>query len=96
MEPPREAGGSSWKVDETYIRTRPGMGYLYRAVDRQGKTVESLFQTTRRIAAAMAFSRKAVTSSTPRWPRKITLDGTSRVIGRCAGSIEKIGGGYTS
>jgi transposase-like protein len=34
--------GSSWRVDETFIRTRPKMGYLYRAVDKEGKTVGSL------------------------------------------------------
>lgn len=37
----------------------------YRAVDKQGKTLESLFQTQCGIAAAMAFFRKAfVTAST--------------------------------
>lgn len=50
------------------------MGYLYRAVDKQRKTVESLFQTTHGIAAAKAYFRKAVASSAPRWPHKITLD----------------------
>jgi DDE domain len=34
--------GSSWRVDETFIHTRPKMGYLYRAVDKDGKTVDSL------------------------------------------------------
>jgi transposase-like protein len=33
-----------WRVDETFIQTRPKMGYLYRAVDKDGKTVDSLFQ----------------------------------------------------
>ena len=70
-----EPVGSSWRVDETYIRTRPGMGYVYRAVDKQGKTGESLFQISRGIASAMAFFRKAVVSCAPWWPRKITLDG---------------------
>lgn len=51
------------------------MGYLYRAVDKKGRTVESLFQTGRGTAAAMAFFRKAVASCAPRWPCKITLDG---------------------
>jgi len=37
------AVGASWRVDETYIQTRPKTGYLYRAVDKEGKTVESLF-----------------------------------------------------
>jgi transposase-like protein len=68
--------GSSWRVDETYIHTRPKMGYLYRAVDKEGKkTVDSLFQTGRGIAAAMTFFRKALAFCAPRWPRKITLDG---------------------
>lgn len=67
--------GSSWRMDETYIRTRPKTGFLYRAVDKRGKTVESLFQTQRGIAAAMAFFRKAATTCAPRWPRNITLDG---------------------
>jgi transposase-like protein len=67
--------GSSWRVDETYIRTRPKTGYLYRAVDKEGKTVESLFHPGRGVTAAMAFFRKAVASCAPRWPRKIMLDG---------------------
>lgn len=66
--------GSSWRVDETYIHARPKMGYLLRAVDKEGKTVESLFQTRRGIAAAMAFFRKAVAFCASRWARKVTLD----------------------
>ena len=45
--------GSSWRVDEMYVRTRPKTGYLYRAVDKKGKTVGSLFQTSCEIAAAI-------------------------------------------
>ncbi|MHB1872168.1 MAG: IS6 family transposase [Steroidobacteraceae bacterium] len=67
--------GSSWRVDATYIQTRPKTGYLYRAIDKQGETVGSLFQAQRGIAAAMAFPRKAAASSASRWPRKSTLDG---------------------
>jgi len=51
------------------------MGYLYRAVDKDGRTVDSLFQIGRGIAAAMAFFSKALASCAFRWPRKITLDG---------------------
>ncbi len=67
--------GSSWRMDETYMQNRPRTGYMYWAVDKQGKTVESLFQTQRGIAAAMASFRKAVGACAPRWPPKITLDG---------------------
>lgn len=66
---------SSWRVDETYIRVRGKWHYLYRAVDKHGKTVDFLLRPDRSIAAAQAFFRKALTTSLPRWPRKITLDG---------------------
>src|ERR1700693_2635335 len=64
-----------WQVDETYINIRGKFRYLYRAVDKQGKTVDFLLRPDRGIAAAQAFFRKALSTSLPRWPRKITLDG---------------------
>ena len=33
---------TSWRVDETAISIRGGQRYLYRAVDKFGKTVDSL------------------------------------------------------
>jgi transposase-like protein len=49
--------------------------YLYRAVDKHGKTIDFLLRRDRGIAAAQAFFHKALTSVAPRVPRKITLDG---------------------
>ncbi len=66
---------TSWRVDETYINIRSKWSYLYRAVDKHGKTVDFLLRPDRGIAAAQAFFRKALSTSLPRWPRKITLDG---------------------
>jgi transposase-like protein len=66
--------GRSWRVDETYISVRGRWHYLYRAVDKQGKTVDFLLRPDRDTAAAQAFFRKALTSH-PRGPRKVTLDG---------------------
>lgn len=66
---------SSWRVDETYILVRARWHYLYRAVDKYGKTVDFLLRPDRSTAAAQAFFRKALNTSLPRWPRKVTLDG---------------------
>jgi transposase-like protein len=66
---------ASWRVDETYINIRGSWSYLYRAVDKHGKTVDFLLRPDRGIAAAQAFFRKALSTNLPRWPRKITLDG---------------------
>src|SRR5882757_67244 len=46
---------SSWRMDETAISVRGGDRYLYRAVDKFGKTVESLLCADRTESAARAF-----------------------------------------
>jgi transposase-like protein len=66
---------TSWRVDETYINIRGKWSYLYRAVDKHGKTVDFLLRPDRGIAVAQAFFRKALSTTLPRRPRKITLDG---------------------
>jgi len=37
---------SSWRMDETAVSVRGGAHYLYRAVDKNGKTVDSLLLAT--------------------------------------------------
>ena len=32
--------GDSWRMDETYVRAKGRWTYLYRAVDKQGQTVD--------------------------------------------------------
>jgi transposase-like protein len=67
--------GTSWRMDETYVSIRGRWHYLYRAVDKQGRTVDFLLRPDRGIAAARAFFQKALATVAPRVPRKITLDG---------------------
>jgi transposase-like protein len=67
--------GTSWRVDETYISIKAKWHYLYRAVDKHGKTVDFLLRRDRGIDAAQTFFRKALASNAPRVPRKVTLDG---------------------
>src|SRR5271156_2589207 len=66
--------GSSWRVDETYVKIRGEWVYLYRAVDSAGQTVDFRLSGKRDVGAAKAFFRKAIKSQgSP--PRTITLDG---------------------
>ena len=67
--------GTSWREDETYISIKAKWHFLYRAVDKHGKTVDFLLRRDRGIAAAQALFRKALASTLPRVPRKMTLDG---------------------
>lgn len=36
--------GGSWRVDETYVKIKGRWAYLYRAVDKAGKTVDFLLR----------------------------------------------------
>ena len=64
--------GGSWRMDETYIRIKGEWMYLYRAVDKAGKTVDFYLSRKRDVNAAKAFLRKAMQRE--RVPTKITLD----------------------
>jgi putative transposase len=44
--------GDSWRVDETYIKVKGQWVYLYRAVDKQGRTVDFLLSQRRDVATA--------------------------------------------
>jgi transposase-like protein len=60
-------------VDETYIKVKGQRVYLYRAVDKQGRTVDFLLSKRREVAAAKRFFSRAVKQHGA--TRVITLDG---------------------
>src|SRR3954466_8424491 len=64
--------GGSWRCDETYIKVKGRWTYLYRAVDKQGRTVDFLLSAKRDVAAAKRFFQKAMKGNGT--PRVITLD----------------------
>ena len=55
----RRGCGSSWYVDETYLKVRGRWVYLYRAVDRDGNLIDAMLSEHRDMKAAQAFFRSA-------------------------------------
>ena len=64
--------GGSWRMDETYIKVKGAWKYLYRAVDKEGKTVDFLLTAQRDKAAAVRFFENAMKISGV--PGKVTMD----------------------
>ena len=64
--------GRSWRMDETYIKVSGQWKYLYRAVDREGETVDFLLTAKRDLAAARRFLERAINLHDV--PEKITID----------------------
>jgi putative transposase len=64
--------GKSWRMDETYVRIKGQWKYLYRAVDKDGQTIDFLLTPHRDRAAAEAFLFKAIRAHG--LPEKITID----------------------
>ena len=59
-------------MDETYIKVKGAWKYLYRAVDKEGKTVDFLLTARRDKSAALRFFEKAMKASGV--PEKVTID----------------------
>jgi transposase-like protein len=65
--------GDSWRVDETYLKIKGHWVYLYRSMDKAGRTVDFLLSRRRDIAAAKRFFSQATRQHGA--PRVITVDG---------------------
>jgi len=64
--------GNSWRMDETYIKVAGKDRYLYRAVDKQGNTVDFLLTKRRMKGSAQKFLNKAIGNNGK--PRLINID----------------------
>jgi transposase-like protein len=66
----------SWRLDETYIKVKGVWHYLYRAVDKYGKTIDFLLTEHRDEPAAKRFLTKAIRRHGG-VPETITIDGSA-------------------
>ncbi len=67
-------GGASYRVDETYIKVGKSCKYLYRAVDKDGNTIEFMLSAKRDVAAAKRFFKKMMRADHRRLPFSINVD----------------------
>ena len=68
----KQQTASSWRMDETYIKVKGRWLYLYRAVDKFGKTLDFMLSEQRDDAAAEAFFHQAVGNNGV--PEKVVID----------------------
>ena len=64
----------SWKLDETYVKIKGKWKYLYRAVDKQGNTLDFYLSAYRDQLAALRFLKKLILARHTITPRVINTD----------------------
>ena len=65
---------TSYRVDEIYIKVGKSCEYLYRAVDKEGNTIEFLLSAKRDVSAAKRFFKKMMRADHRRLPFSISVD----------------------
>lgn len=73
--------GVSWRMDETYIKVNGKYVYLYRAVDKDGNTIDFMLSEKRDRASVMRFFKKAIGNNG--LPEKITIDKSGANTAAC-------------
>ena len=69
----RGKSGTSWYLDETYVKVSGRWCYLYRAIDRDGNLLDSMLSEKRDKHAARRFLRRLLSMSDHR-PLRLTTD----------------------
>jgi IS6 family transposase len=74
VRPHLKMSGTSYRVDETYIKVGKSCKYLHRAVDKEGNTIEFMLSAKRDVFAAKWFFRKMMRPDHRRLPFSISVD----------------------
>jgi transposase-like protein len=74
VRPHLKMSGASYRADETCIKVGKTCKYLYRAVDKQGNTIEFMLSAKRDVSAAKRFFKKMMRAEHRRLPFTISVD----------------------
>jgi transposase, IS6 family len=91
IRPHLKMNGTSFRLDETYVKVGTEWKYLYRAVDSAGDTIEFLLSAIRDVSAAKRFFKKLMRAEHRRLPFTIGTDNHASYPEAFAASVsEKI------
>ena len=74
IRPHLKMSRTSYRIDETYIKVGKICKYLYRAVDKNGQTIEFMLSAKRDVSAAKRFFKKMMRADHRRLPFSISVD----------------------
>ena len=74
IRPHLKLSGASFRVDETYVQVGKSWKYLYRAIDKEGQTIDFMLSAKRDVAAAKRFFKKMMRADHRRLPFSISVD----------------------
>jgi len=74
IRPHLKMAGTSYRLDETYIKVGTSWKYLYRALDKDGNTIEFMLSAKRDVLAAKRFFKKMMRADHRRLPFSISVD----------------------
>ena len=74
MRPHLRMSGTSYRLDETYVKVGKEWKYLYRAIDSTGRTIELMLSAMRDVSAAKRFFKKLMRADHRRLPFAVGTD----------------------
>ncbi len=80
LRPKLQMTGDSWKLDETYVKVKGEWKYLYRAIDKEGNTLDFYLTAHRDQLGAMRFLKKLLNATHTIIPRVINTDKNAAYI----------------
>ena len=74
LRPHLKMSGTSYRLDETYVKVGKEWKYLHRAIDSTGQTIEFMLSAKRDVSAAKRFFNKLMRADHRRLPFTIGTD----------------------